>query len=432
MVSVRFAPSPTGYLHLGNARTAILNWLFARHCDGRFIFRLDDTDAKRNKEEYVQGIKDDLCWLGLNWDDTFCQSSRMQIYEKYIEVLKKQGRLYPCYESAEELEEKRNINRKKGLPPIYDRASLINPKSDHRSAHWRFFLEPVKIEWEDIIQGKISYNSSHLSDPILVREDQSISYLLSSVIDDYEYQISHIIRGADHITNTAIQIQLFEAIGASIPNFAHFPLMFDALGEKFSKRNGSLTLSELKQQRILPLAIFQTLASIGSSVDYSDSVDQIIKSFSLHSYGKASPKFDIQKINMKNQTILRNLSYEEVSKLQSHMCSIELWEIIKENIETLAELDIWTAVCDGDLEKSEVSIANFFDANLVLSHLPPAPWDKTSWDNWITAIVAVYPNYKKSFISLQMRKILTGKDKGPKMSCLFPMINQSCVYKRLT
>lgn len=429
MVRVRFAPSPTGYLHLGNARTALLNWLFAHRYKGSFILRLDDTDRRRVREEYIQDIQENLKWMGLMWDDMFFQTDRYPLYHQVIESLKSQKRLYPCYETAEELEQKRQLSLQQGRPPVYDRASLYNPQ-EGRPAHWRFLLDHTLVTWDDLVQSQCSYHTSHLSDPIVIREDGSISYLLSSVIDDHAYGISHIIRGADHLTNTAIQIQMFHALGALIPCFGHFSLMTDTTGEKISKRKGATSLYELRQQGFLPLAICQALASLGLPHTVSGSLEDIAATFDLGHYGKAMVQLDREKLHHHNHSLIQQLSYEEACHYsQDPRFTSDLWYIIRNNMTLLTEISLWIQVCHASMTFATEDPEFCKQA---ASHLPSPPWDEHTWEQWISRLSIVYPSEKKSFLAQRLRRLLTGQEKGPQMRLLFPLIDPACVTLRLT
>lgn len=431
MVRVRFAPSPTGYLHLGNTRTALLNWLFARHCGGTFLLRLDDTDHKRCQKEYETDLYDSLRWLGLGWDDSFAQSSRMDIYAGAVEKLKRSGHLYPCYETPEELEYQRQENLSKGLPPLYQPSAKTAPLD--RAPHWRFSLRKEGVQWDDKIQGTCSYHMSHLSDPVVIREDGGISYLLSSVIDDAEYKITHIIRGADHLTNTAIQIQMFQALETPPPQFAHFSLMTNPGGEKLSKRKGASSIHDFKAMGIPSLAICHALASLGTSYECAGDLKELAKNFSLEHYGKSMAQWDIDKIWQYSQRLLSSYSYTQIVKQarnflpKSAPFSQELWEIIRGSIRSFCDITYWVDVCCNTISFSGADQAVITKA---LACLPPAPWDEETWPTWIHRVVD--QGMKKGYVAQQLRQCLTGQDKGPPMKDLLPLIRADRVYERLS
>ncbi|RMF74404.1 MAG: glutamate--tRNA ligase, partial [Alphaproteobacteria bacterium] len=300
-VVVRFAPSPTGHLHLGNVRAAVLNWLFARRHGGRFILRFDDTDPGRVREEYVTAIREDLAWLGLDWDEEIRQSSRIDRYRAAAERLKEAGRLYPCYETPEELALKRRVQRMRGRPPVYDRTALglseeerARLEAEGRRPHWRFLLATdAAVEWEDLIRGHQRIDPASLSDPVLIRADGSFLYLLPSVVDDIDLGVTHVIRGEDHVTNTAEQIQLITALGGKLPAFAHFPLMLGPDGRPLSKRAGDISLRRLREEGVLPLAVLALLATLGTgrAPESVTSREELIADFDIGAFSKAAVRF---------------------------------------------------------------------------------------------------------------------------------------------
>jgi len=319
----RFAPSPTGLLHVGNVRSALLNWAYAKKNNGNFVLRIDDTDKSRSTKEFENKIKENLKWLGVNWDKTFNQSDRIDNYNLKINKLKNDGRLYPCFETAEELSLKKKSLLSSGKPPIYDRSSLLLTKEniDEKinsglKPHWRFKLNASIIEWHDLIKGKVKFDPKNLSDPILIREDGSLLYHLPSVIDDIEEGISHIIRGEDHISNTAFHIQIFEALGGSIPEFAHHPFLTDQDGKGFGKRLGSLSIENLKADGYEDVSIINYLINIGSSEDIKPETvkDKIIKNFDIKNISTSSAKFSEDVLKSLNADILKNYTFEQASK----------------------------------------------------------------------------------------------------------------------
>ena len=323
-VRVRFAPSPTGRLHVGNIYIALHNWLFARKAGGEFLLRLDDTDRERSTEDFANGIKADLEWLGLKWDLFDRQSRRLAIYDEAAERLREGRRLYPCYETAEELGLKRKVQLSQGKPPIYDRAALKLSDADRakleaegRRPHWRFKLMPRNVEWNDLVRGHQQVDEASQSDPVLIREDGTYLYTLCSVVDDIEFGISHVIRGADHVTNTATQIQIFEALGATGPIFAHLPLLVDAAGEGLSKRLGSLSVGQMREDGLEPMAINAYLARIGTGdpVVPVRALDELVPEHDLAKFGKSSPRFDPEELRHLNARLLHHLPFEEARSI---------------------------------------------------------------------------------------------------------------------
>lgn len=327
-VAVRFAPSPTGLLHVGNVRLALVNWLFARKAGGNFLLRLDDTDEERSKPEYAEGIERDLTWLGLTWDRFARESDRYGRYDEVAAALKASGRLYPCYETPEELNLKRASLVSQGRPPIYDRAALrlgdadrARLESEGRKPHWRFKLEHTPVEWTDLVRGPVHFEGAALSDPVLIREDGRPLYTLTSVVDDADLAITHVIRGEDHVANTAVQIQIFEALtnsegGGVVPVFAHLPLLTDATGQGLSKRLGSLSVASLREEEgIEPMALASLLAKLGTSdaIEPRLTLDELVAEFDIAKVSRATPKFDPEELLRLNARILHLLPFERVA-----------------------------------------------------------------------------------------------------------------------
>ena len=322
-MKLRFAPSPTGRLHVGNARVALVNWLFARQGGGSFLLRMDDTDAERSTEAFAQGIEEDLTWLGLAWAEFARQSDRTDRYDLAAERLKEAGRLYPCYETPDELSLKRKAQLSAGRPPIYDRAALKLSEADRkaleaegRRPHWRFKLEHAAIDWQDLVRGPQHFEGDKLSDPVLIREDGRPLYTLSSVVDDAELEVSHVIRGEDHVANTAVQVQLFQALGARVPGFGHLPLLMDAQGKGLSKRLGSLSLEALRGEGLEPITINAYLAALGTpdAPEAALTLEDLAASFDIARYGRAAPKFDPSDLDLLNARILHNMPFEAVAE----------------------------------------------------------------------------------------------------------------------
>ena len=318
---VRFAPSPTGKLHVGNVRTALLNWLFARKNGGTFILRIDDTDLERSTKAYEDGLREDLTWLGLTWDETFSQSDRFDSYKAAAEKLKKDGILYPCYETADELDRQRKLQRVQGKPPVYNRHALSlsdedrqKLESEGRQAHWRFKLSGNPVTWKDVVRGEQTIETDSISDPVLIRADGSFLYTLPSVVDDIDAKITHVIRGEDHVTNSGAQIEIFQALSDHLPNFAHMPLLVGADGKGLSKRLGSLSMGELRDQYIEPLAICSLLGKIGTSdpIEARPSMSVLIEEFSFEKVGRAPARFDEEELLLINGRLLHETPYVDV------------------------------------------------------------------------------------------------------------------------
>lgn len=439
-VAVRFAPSPTGRLHVGNARVALLNWLFAQAEGGRFILRIDDTDEERSETVYEEAIREDLAWLGLDWDEEARQSSRLDRYETAAETLRAAGRLYPCYETAEELALKRRTLRERGLPPIYDRAALALGEADHarleaegRRPHWRFRLAHEAIEWTDVIHGDWRFEGENLSDPVLVREDGRPLFALSSAVDDIDMAISHVVRGEDHVSTTAAQIQLFRALGAEPPIFAHLPLLTDAGGQGLSKRLGSLSLSDLRRQGIEPMAINSYLALLGTPdpIRAVPALEELAADFDLARYGRAAPKFDPAELQHLNARLLHDLPFEAVADrlaaLGLDSADAAFWEAVRPNLDRLDDARIWNTVCRGEIEPA-IEDANFARAAAAL--LPAEPWDEETWGAW-TAAVKAATGHKGKALFLPLRRALTGLDHGPELKHLLPLIGRARAEARL-
>lgn len=440
-VKVRFAPSPTGMMHVGNARTALITWLFARSQNGHFLLRIDDTDRERSKDEYETAIEDGLKWLGMSWNDKTRQRDRMAIYEEKIEKLKADGRLYPCYETPEELALKRKSQLSRGLPPIYDREALqLTPaqikayEAEGRKPHWRFKLEHKAIEWNDIVRGAVKFEGADLSDSVQIREDGSPLFNLCSVIDDIEYGITHIVRGEDHVPNTATHIQMFEAMGANPPVFAHLPLLSDKEGGKLSKRLGSLSLQDLEQTEGLePMAVVSLLARLGSSdpiEPFTDMAD-VIKAFDIEKFSRGTPKFDSEELFRLNAKILHETAFDAVkNRLESIGISgmdENFWLGVRPNLERLFDAKEWWRVARGSVTPV-IEDPAFIDEALEL--LPPAPWDKGTWMQWANA-VKDKTGRKGKQLFMPLRLALTGMEHGPELADLLLLIGTERVKERL-
>lgn len=440
-VKVRFAPSPTGRLHVGNIRVALINWLFARKHDGTFVLRLDDTDEERSTAEFAAGIEADLRWLGLHWDEFARQSDRYDRYAAAAERLKASGRLYPCYETPEELEVKRKIQLSRRLPPVYDRAALALTDADRarleaegRKPHWRFRLDDaVRVEWDDLVRGHTGVEMASLSDPVLIRADGTYLYTLPSVVDDIELGITHVLRGEDHVTNTAAQIQIFEALGGKVPVFAHFSLLVGASGEGLSKRTGALGVAELRGQGIEPMAILSLLARLGTAdpVEPQTTLDALVEGFAIDRFGRAAAKFDPEELRTLNARILHQLPFEAVADrlraLGLEEAGADFWHAVRPNIGRLAEAADWWRVVRGPVTPV-VSDPSFLAGAAAL--LPPAPWDQGTWRAWTTAVKDATGARGKALF-MPLRLALTGLDHGPDLGELLPLIGPERARARL-
>jgi glutamyl-tRNA synthetase len=439
-VRVRFAPSPTGRLHVGNIYIALHNWLFARKAGGEFLLRLDDTDRERSTEDFANGIKADLEWLGLSWNLFDRQSQRLSIYDEAAERLREGSRLYPCYESAEELGLKRKVQLSQGKPPIYDRAALKLTDADRakleaegKRPHWRFKLEPRRIEWNDLVRGPQHIDETSQSDPVLVREDGSYLYTLPSVVDDIEFKITHVIRGNDHVTNTATQIQIFEALGAKAPTFAHLPLLVDAAGEGLSKRLGSLSIGEMREGGLEPMAIVAYLAKIGTgdSAVPARKLDELLAEHDLSKFGKSSPRFDPEELKHLNARLLHHLPFEAA---RSHLAALGLgdidaavWDVARANVEKVEDVAVWQSVVKGPV-KPAIADADF--AARAAELLPPEPWNAETWSAWTNAVKNATGRKGKELF-MPLRQALTASDHGPELKLLLPLIGRERALKRL-
>ncbi|WP_448202624.1 glutamate--tRNA ligase [Azospirillum sp. sgz302134] len=440
-VAVRFAPSPTGLLHVGNVRLALVNWLFARKAGGNFLLRLDDTDEERSKPEYAEGIERDLTWLGLTWDRFARESDRYPRYDEVAAALKAAGRLYPCYETPEELNLKRASLVSQGRPPIYDRAALRLTDADRarleaegRKPHWRFKLEHAPVEWTDLVRGPVHFEGSALSDPVLIREDGRPLYTLTSVVDDGDLTITHVIRGEDHVANTAVQIQIFEAIGAAVPTFAHLPLLTDATGQGLSKRLGSLSVGSLREEEgIEPMALASLLAKLGTSdpIEPRLTLDELVAEFDMAKVSRATPKFDPEELARLNARILHLLPFErvagELAALGLTGADAVFWEAVRPNLARIADARDWWAVTHAPVTPV-VDDAGFLAEAATL--LPDEPWDLTTWGAWTNAVKGKTGRKGKDLF-LPLRRALTGRDHGPELKNLLPLIGRDRAQKRL-
>jgi len=437
----RFAPSPTGLLHVGNARSAVLNWAFAKKNNGSFILRIDDTDQTRSSKEFENKIKENLSWLGLDWNKTFNQSERTNLYNSNIEKLKNDGRLYPCFETVEELSLKKKSLLSSGKPPIYDRSSLslskdeINEKiKSGLKPHWRFRLEDGIMHWNDLIKDQVKFDSNYLSDPILIREDGSLLYHLPSVIDDIDEGITHIIRGEDHITNTAFHIQIFNALDAHPPHFAHHPFLTDQEGKGFGKRIGSLSIENLRSEGYEDISIINYLLNIGSSEDIKPEtkLQNIISNFDIKNISNSSAKFSDHVLKSLNSDLLKIYNYEDIKSkfesLDNKIDSKKLWKFSQHNIEFFKDIENWLSTVEIiiDIEKYDIRDALISAA---IECIPADPFSYETWDSWTKSINAK-TGLKGKALYMPLRVILTGKEKGPELKNFLPLLDKETLLRK--
>lgn len=442
-VRARFAPSPTGMIHVGNIRTALITWLFARHNNGHYLLRIDDTDQERSKKEFEDGIYESLTWMGIDWDGKVeHQSKRLDRYDVLIEQLKRDGRLYACYETAEELALKRKAQLAQSLPPIYDRAALKLTdeqkkkfESEGRKPHWRFLMKHEPIVWNDLIRGEVRFDGGDLSDPVLIREDGTPLYHLCSVIDDIDFQITHIVRGEDHVTNTATHIQMFEALGAKPPIFSHLPLISDAEGGKLSKRLGSLSIIELRDNEGLePTTIASLMARLGTSdpIEAYPSLKPLIDSFDFNKFSRGTPKFDANELHRLNAKIVHNLSFADVkdrlAKMGLNGIDEAFWNSVRANLATVKDVADWWTVANGPVQP-RIEEADFIKQAATL--LPPEPWNDATWKEWTNAVQTATGRKGKALF-MPLRQALTGMDHGPELANLLPLIGRKKAEERLS
>lgn len=437
-VFVRFAPSPTGWLHVGNVRTALINWLYAKQAGGRFLLRIDDTDLARSKSEYEDGLKEDLTWLGLAWDVTEKQSDRFARYEAAKQKLIADGRLYPCYETAEEIDVKRKMLVGRGLPPIYDRGALNDTdekrkeyEAQGRRPHWRFKLEHAPIVWDDMVRGRTEFDGAKLSDPVLIREDGGVLFTFATSVDDGEMNITHIIRGEDHVSNSAIQIQIMQALGHAIPVMGHMALLKMKEG-KISKREGGGDIRSLREAGVLPLALTSYLAKIGTSdaIELAPSLKQLAADFSIGKMGRAMANYDPAELERLNQKLLHHMPFAEVEpmlKTRGIHVDEAFWEQIKPNLSTVDDARDWWKITHQSITPN-ISDAGF--TNEAATLLPSGEWNEGSWDLFVSA-VKEKTGRKGKELFMPLRLALTGMEHGPEMKTVFALLGRTRAEKRL-
>jgi glutamyl-tRNA synthetase len=447
---VRFAPSPTGRLHIGNIRTAALNWLYARKHNGTFLLRLDDTDTVRSTDAFAQAIRDDLEWLGLTWDEQMRQRDRTARYEAMAAALKAKGVLYPAFETEEELDRRRKRQLAMHRPPIYDRAALKLADSDvaekiaeGRKPHWRFRLpntaegtglapQPTLVSWNDLIRGDQTVDLGSLSDPVLIREDGTFLYTFTSVIDDIDFGITHIVRGEDHVTNTGVQLALFEAAGATPPAFGHHSLLIGADGQALSKRLGALSVQSFRDEGLEPMAVLCHAALVGTSdaIEPLTSRDDLAAKLDFSKISTAPGRFDVAELKSLNGKLLHMLDYNDVAERLRDLGisgAENFWNAVRGNLERLADARLWWEVVAGDIEPiiedSKMTVA-------AAGILPPEPWTDGTWSEW-TAAVKSRTGAKGRALFHPLRLALTGQEAGPELKTLLPLIGRDRALARL-
>lgn len=430
-VVTRFAPSPTGSLHVGNVRTAIHNWMWARKHGGRFLLRIDDTDLERSKEAYVDGIRADLKWLGLDWDDEARQSARFDLYERRFEELKAAGRVYACYETPEELDLRRKVLLGRGLPPVYERKPADAPVPEGRAPHWRFRLDhDAAIEWTDLVRGDQHFDPKLMSDPVIRRADGSWLYMLPSAIDDIDMGVTHVVRGEDHVTNTATQLQMFDALGAARPQFAHEALLTGSEG-KLSKRLGALGMDAFRERGIEPMALIALLARLGTSEPVEPVTDSapLVATIDFAHFGRAPARFDEEELAQINAKILHQTDYAAVAARLPEGMDETAWAAIRPNITTLADVATWWAVVTGDVSAlvAEDDKPYLAEAAEVAAGLD---WTGDVW-HALTDALKTATGRKGKGLFLPLRVALTGQEHGPDMKALLPLIGRDRAVARL-
>jgi glutamyl-tRNA synthetase len=438
-VTVRFAPSPTGRLHAGNIRTALLNHLFAQKLGGRLIFRLDDTDVERSTEVFARGIDEDLNWLGIEWAERYRQSERSKLYDKAVETLKKSGRLYPAYETPEELELKRKRQLARGRPPVYDRAALKLTDEDRTALeakgikpHWRFKLETRDVVWDDLVRGRQHVDAASLSDPVLVRADGTYLYTLPSVVDDVDLGITHVIRGEDHVANTAPQIQLFEALSAAPPAFGHHSLLVSADGHALSKRDRAIAISGLREEGLEAMSVTSYVSAIGTSdpIVPHASIDELVELFGFEKLSRAPARFDANELRALNAKLLHMLPYEAVADRLKAMGvggGEAFWNAVRGNLAVLGDAETWWRIVH---ETIEPEIADRALCGTAAALLPPEPWDEGTWSTWSGAVKEATGAKGKALFG-PLRLALTGREHGPELKLLLPLIGRARALDRL-
>ncbi|MFD1509802.1 glutamate--tRNA ligase [Lacimonas salitolerans] len=436
MTTTRFAPSPTGYIHVGNLRTALMNYLIARKAGGTFILRIDDTDQERSKQEYIDQIQRDLEWLGLTWDKIEYQSKRLDRYAEAADRLRDMRRFYEAFETPTELDLKRKKQLNMGKPPVYDRAALALSEEDRTRLRtergpgvWRFRLDHERIEWEDGILGPISIDAASVSDPVLIRADGQVLYTIASVVDDTEMGVTDVVRGSDHVTNTATQIQIIRALDGHVPRFAHHSLLTGPQGEALSKRLGALSIRDLRAQGVEPMALLSLMARLGSSdpVELRTDLEELAEGFDIGRFGSAPTKFDERDLFPLTAHFLQLQPFAAVADEIAALgvpddLAQRFWTVTRDNITTRADLAGWWALCRDGAEPVVAEEDREFVAQ-ALTLLPAPPFDDATWSTW-TAEVKEATGRKGKGLFMPLRLALTGQAKGPDMGDLMPLLQK--------
>ncbi len=436
MTVTRFAPSPTGYLHVGNLRTALFNFLIARKAGGTFVLRLDDTDPERSKPEYADAIQEDLQWLGITWDRLERQSERLGRYAEAADELRERGRFYEAFETPTELDLKRKKQLNMGLPPVYDRAALDLSEAEREKLRaergpgvWRFKLKRERIEWQDGILGDLSIDAASVSDPVLIRADGQVLYTLASVVDDMDMGITHVVRGSDHVTNTATQIQIIEALGGTPPAFAHHSLLTGPQGEALSKRLGTLSLRDLRAAGVEPMALLSLMARLGSSqpVVLARSLDELAEGFDLSHFGAAPTKFDEADLWPLTANVLQDM---DVSEMAGEMAALgvpealvsDVWQVARANMSRRTELAGWWHLFrDGAEPLVDPEDREFVEQAFAL--LPEPPYGPDTWGAWTNAVKEATGRKGKALF-MPLRKAVTGRERGPEMADVMRLLQR--------
>ncbi|GAB4068383.1 glutamate--tRNA ligase [Ancylobacter sonchi] len=438
---LRFAPSPTGLLHVGNARSALYNALFARREGGTFILRYDDTDTARSTREFAEAIAQDMAWFGIAPDRVERQSERLALYDAAADRLRAEGRLYPAYETEEELETRRLSRRRRGLPPVYDRAALKLTAEDRarleaegRRPHWRFRLEGRPVTWDDLVRGRQSIDSSGLSDPVLVRADGSYLYTFTSVVDDIDMGITHVIRGEDHVTNTAVQIEIIEALGGAVPAFGHHNLLTLPSGEGLSKRLGHLSLQALREdgQEALAVAALALFTGTSLAVEPAADLDALAARIDLAAISRAPARFDPADLAALTAGTLHVLPF---SAVEARLAALGIgggepfWLAVRGNLATLKDAALWWRVVEGPV----APVIAGEDADFLAQAaelLPPAPWGEEVYADWLAALKPASGRKGRALFH-PLRAALTAAESGPELKALLPLIGRERAQARL-
>ena len=435
----RFAPSPTGLLHLGNIRTALINWLYARTNNGKFILRIDDTDLERSKDEYISQIKYDLDWLGIDFDETFNQSSRFDRYREQFEKLKADGRIYPCYETPEELERKRKLLIAAGGKQVYDRSAMEltdQQKKDYeaqgRKPHWRFLLKTERMKWDDLLKGEIDIDLTSLSDPVLFREDGVPLYTFSSAVDDIDYGITNVIRGDDHTSNTAVQVEIINALDQNKITFAHHALLKASSGDKLSKRDNVISISSFREVNMEPISILSLLATIGksNSIELKDNIDQIKSEFKLSTISTSPGRIEIDVLNALNKKQVQKYNFSEIEerlKKIDEKIDQKFWETIRGNLNVVEDIKQWTDIVFNS-ETIKPSDKDYI--KIAIELIPDDPWNDETWGLWTSAIKEKTGRKGKELF-LPLREAFTGLNHGPEMKLLIQLLGREKIIERV-